>query len=80
MGAVFSYMYPVAINLALTMDSRRLSKMEIVRRLFRKYSTSNISKEEKLDVFRRIVTKLSTTILSPTEIKEALIRLISRLR
>ena len=62
------------------MEPKKLSRLEIIRRLFRKYSTSTFSNEEKPYVLRRIMTKLSTSILSPHEMKEALLRLISRLR
>jgi hypothetical protein len=62
------------------MEPKRLSKFEIIRRLFRKYSASNFTKEEKLGVLKRVMTRLSTSILSPPAIKDALIRLISKLK
>ena len=71
---------PSATNLAGVMEPKRLSKLEIVRRLFRKYSTSDLSEEQKLSALRRIMTKLSTSVLSPAEIKEALIQLIKKLK
>jgi len=73
-------LYPHTINLGWIMEPQRLSKFEIVRRLFRRFSTSNVSEEEKLGILKRIMTKLSTSILSPSEIKEAIIRLTSRLK
>ncbi|MEP6895812.1 MAG: hypothetical protein ABI986_09420, partial [Chloroflexota bacterium] len=64
----------------IVMEPNRLSKFEIVRRLFRKFSTSNFSEEEQLGVLKRIMTKLSTSMLSPAEIKEAIMRLTSKLK
>lgn len=71
---------PGAIHSVCDMEPKKLSKFEIVKRLFRKYSTSNFSNEEQLGVLKRIMTKLSTSVLSPVEIKEAIMRLTSKLK
>ena len=71
---------PGAIILMRIMEPKRLSKLEIVRRLFRKYSTSTFSREEKLSAIGRIMTRLSTSILSPREIKNALGRVITKIK
>lgn len=79
------HLHPVGINLFCDVDMKksdfpRLSKFEIVKRLFRRFSTKNLSEEEKLEVLRRLITKLTTSKLSILETKEALIRLISKIK
>ena len=71
---------PGTLHYVFVMEPNKLSKLEIIRRLFRKFSTSNFSEEEQLDVLKRIMTKLSTSMLSPAEIKDAIIRLTSKLK
>ena len=62
------------------MEPKRLSKLEIVRRLFRKYSTSDLSEEQKLSALRTNHDQTVHKHTLPSEIKEALIQLITKLK
>ena len=80
-GITFSYnRHPDDIHYIWIMEPKRLPKLEIVRRLFRRFSTSEFSKEEKVSAIGRIMTRLSTSMLSPSEIREAIARLVKRLK
>ena len=56
----------------------RLEKLDILRRLITKFSTSQLSRSEKLDALRRLITKLSTSKLSKPEVMDILKRIIKK--
>jgi len=56
----------------------RLEKLDILRRLITKFSTTKFSRSEKLDVLKRLITKLSTSKLSKPEVMDILKRIIKK--
>lgn len=58
----------------------RLSRLEVVRRLFRRFSQDDLSPADKLFILKRIITRLTTSPLTEAETKALLTRVILKLK
>ena len=56
----------------------RPEKIDILKRLVRKFSSSRLSRQEMINVLKRLVTKLSTSRLSKPEVIDILKRIVKK--